>query len=216
MTESIRDRLRAIPVFEDPAPAVPLSDFPPDPLQALGDWIFRAAAAGQPEAHAMTLATAAADGTPSTRTLICKDIDRGRLYFASRSDSPKGVEIAQNSRVAAHFHWPWVGRQIRITGVAAATGRAASQADFAERGRDSQLAAHLHGTAEPHDRRQILDAYDQLTQAHPDQVPCPPEWTRYAIEPISLEFWQASPHRIHHRVRYERDGSSWTRRLMWP
>ncbi|WP_225850149.1 pyridoxal 5'-phosphate synthase [Streptomyces sp. HPF1205] len=217
----MRDRLRTIPVFvgvdatagrfEDDGPA-------DNPLPAIGEWIFAAAAAGQLEPHAMSLCTVDASGVPSSRVLIVKDIDDEHLYFATPSDSRKGLDIAANPHVSAHFHWPLVGRQIRIVGTAADQGRAASEDDFAERGRGSRLAAHLHRPGPLPDRRTALAEFDRLGSRYGDEVPCPPTWTLYAITPAEVEFWEASADRVHHRLVYRRDTrhAAWRRELLWP
>jgi pyridoxamine 5'-phosphate oxidase len=76
----------------------------------------------------MTLATADDRGNPSSRVLICKDVDsEGRWYFASGAASGKGRDLAVNPRAALSFWWPQQGRQIRVRG-------AASPADAGQRG----------------------------------------------------------------------------------
>lgn len=192
------------------------ADLPANPLHAVEAWILAAAEAGQRDPHAMTLCTVGADGTPSSRVLICKDIDEQRIYFASRSDSRKGVEIAGQPRVAAQFYWPTVGRQLRLVGTAEAQEQAASERDFAERTRSSQLAALLHGSAAPSGREEILAEYRRLGEAYPHEVPYPPSWTLYGITVTEAEFWEASPDRIHTRVRYRREGGNWQQEYAWP
>ncbi|BBJ45746.1 pyridoxamine 5'-phosphate oxidase [Streptomyces antimycoticus] len=219
MHETMRDRLRSIPVFADVGNAhVQDHDVPDNPLPLVGDWILAAGATGQQEPHAMSLCTVDAAGMPSSRVLIVKDIDDESLFFATPSDSRKGRDIAANPQVAAHFHWPVAGRQIRITGTAADHGRAASEADFAERGRGSRLAAHLHRPGPLPVRKAALTEYERLDALYPDEVPCPPTWTLYAITPTEVEFWEASVDRVHHRLVYRRDAAhgGWRHELLWP
>lgn len=79
MRETMRDRLRSIPVFADVGTAhVQDHDVPDNPLPLVGDWILAAGATGQQEPHAMSLCTVDAAGMPSSRVLIVKDIDDGR------------------------------------------------------------------------------------------------------------------------------------------
>ncbi|WP_432011133.1 pyridoxine/pyridoxamine 5'-phosphate oxidase [Streptomyces cucumeris] len=219
MRETMRSRLRSIPVFADVGDAhVEEHDLPDNPLPAIGEWILAAGAAGQQEPHAMSLCTVDASGVPSSRVLIVKDIAEDRLFFATPADSRKGLDIAANPHVAAHFHWPVAGRQVRIVGIAADQGRAASEADFAERGRGSRLAAHLHRPGPLPDRRTALTEFERLGSRYPGEVPCPPAWTLYAITPTEVEFWTASLDRVHHRIVYRRDTvrAPWSRELLWP
>lgn len=220
MNDTMRSRLRSIPVFADvQASAFSEKDLPENPLPMIADWIFAAHAAGQPEPHAMSLCTVGPSQVPSSRVLIVKDIDDDRLYFATPADSRKGLEIAANPQVSAHFHWPTVGRQVRIVGTAADQGRAASESDFADRGRGSRLAAHLHRPGPLADRQSALAEFERLGAVHPEEVPCPPSWTLYAISPTEVEFWEASVDRVHHRVAYSRDNGErggWQHELLWP
>ncbi|MFE6490673.1 pyridoxine 5'-phosphate oxidase C-terminal domain-containing protein [Streptomyces sp. NPDC057748] len=135
------------------------------------------------------------------------------------ADSRKGLEIAENPHLSAHFHWPSVGRQVRIVGTAVDRGRAASEGDFAERGHGSRLAAHLHRPGPLADWQDVPAEFERLGAAHPDEVPCPPSWTLYAITPTEVEFWQASIDLVHYRVLYRRDEagqSAWRHGLLWP
>ncbi|WP_030542517.1 pyridoxal 5'-phosphate synthase [Streptomyces albus] len=224
MTETMRDRLRRISVFANAGPIdVKESELPENPVPMVAEWILAAHAAGQPEPHAMSLCTVGAGGLPSSRVLLVKDIDSDRLFFATPADSRKGVDIASNPHVAAHFYWPATGRQVRLTGTASGLDRDASERDFAERGRGSRLAAHLHRPGPLPDRRTAHEEFERLDALHADRVPCPPSWTLYAITPAEVEFWQASTDRVHHRVRYLRENprgtagdTVWKRELLWP
>ncbi|WP_158558464.1 MULTISPECIES: pyridoxine/pyridoxamine 5'-phosphate oxidase [unclassified Streptomyces] len=217
MSEKTRNKFRALRVFADLEPSgFTIEDLRANPLQALEEWILSAAEAGQVEPHAMTLCTVGADGTPSSRVLLCKDIDDERLYFATHADSRKGQEIARNPRVAVQFHWPKVGRQLRIVGGAEAAGRSAGERDFAERGRGSRLSAHLRKPTPPADRDEVLAEYTRLAAAYPDEVPCSPSWTLYGIRPDEIEFWEASPDRIHTRVSFRREEGGWQTEYLWP
>ena len=43
-----------------------------------------------------------------------------------------------------------------------------------------------------------------------------PESILYTVRAEQVEFWQADEHRKHTRLRYERNGDTWTRGELWP
>lgn len=129
-----RDLLRALPVFAADLPHFDAGQTSADPVPLFTTWLLAALDAGVPEPHAMTLATVDGAGRPSTRVLICKDVGAaGHWYFASGAASRKGRELATAPGAALGFHWPQLGRQIRIRGTATSTGAERSAADFLAR-----------------------------------------------------------------------------------
>ena len=93
---------------------------PTEPMALAGAWLATALAARQqPNPDSMVLATATADGQPSARIVLCKELDAelGRVSFVTNYDSRKGRELAENPRAALVFHWDHAHRQIRIEGV---------------------------------------------------------------------------------------------------
>jgi pyridoxamine 5'-phosphate oxidase len=167
----------------------------------------------------MTVATADDRGRPSSRVLICKDVDGGgRWYFASSAASGKGRDLAVNPGAALSFWWPPQGRQIRIRGTAVPAGAEASAADFLARPPASRAEGFVGHQSEPLDDLTELDrafraSYDRVS-ADPGLVA--PAWTLYALTAAEVEFWQGSPERRHIRLRYQRAGSGWARQLLWP
>lgn len=218
-TMPVWELLRAVPVFDAELPDFDPDTAPADPASLFLHWLAEALEARLPEPHAMSLATVDKDGRPSSRLLLCKDIDPdGRWYFASSSASRKGIELAENPAAALTFHWPAQGRQIRVRGRAAPTDGQRSAADFLARSpaaRAATLASRqsqiLTDPAELEAAEQ--NAEDQLA-ADPDLVA--PEWTLYALTADEVEFWQADRHRRHVRLRYERMDGTWTRARLWP
>src|ERR1700694_3387195 len=91
------------------------------------------------EPTAMTLATVAADGRPSSRIVLLKGVDERGLVFYTNYRSRKGREILARPDVALAFHWQPLEVQVRFEGRAVPVDPAEADAYFASRPRGSQL-----------------------------------------------------------------------------
>jgi pyridoxamine 5'-phosphate oxidase len=216
---SLRELLRSQRVFPARMPEFNPRAVPDDPVTLFLRWMEEALQDAVPAPHAMTLATADDGGRPSSRVLICKDVDgEGRWYFASGAASGKGRDLAVNPHAALSFFWPQQGRQIRIRGTAVPAGSQASAADFLARPPDSRAEALIGRQSEPLDDPADLDRAFGQAQARVAADPglIAPGWTLYALAADEAEFWQGDPQRRHVRLQYRRAGSGWTRQLLWP
>jgi pyridoxamine 5'-phosphate oxidase len=215
----LRDLLRSQQVFPAGMPEFDPDAVPDDPVTLFLGWLEAAIQEAVPAPHTMTLATADDQGRPSSRVLICKDVDGdGRWYFASGAASGKGRDLAVNPHAALSFFWPQQGRQIRIRGTAVPAGRQASAADFLARPPASRAEALIGCQSEPLDDLAELDqAFGQaLARVSADPGLVAPGWTLYVLTAGEAEFWQGDLQRRHVRLRYQRAGDSWTRQLLWP
>ncbi|NEC19580.1 pyridoxamine 5'-phosphate oxidase family protein, partial [Streptomyces parvus] len=91
---SFRDLLHAQRVWDTELTAFDPETAPAAPLALFHAWFAEAVAAGQPEPHAMALATADAEGLPDVRTLLLHDADERGWHFASHATSAKGHQLA--------------------------------------------------------------------------------------------------------------------------
>ena len=214
----IRGLLRSLPVFDVKLPVFDPDDVPADPATLFAQWLLAAVEDGLPEPHAMTLATADAQGRPSARVLICKDVEpSGHWYFASSATSRKGRELTENPQAALTFYWPGHGRQIRIAGPVAPATAERSAADFLARSQEARAEALAARQSQVLDDPNRAAAELRVAEARlaerPDLVA--PDWTLYALAAAEVEFWQADEQRKHVRLRYQRTGSGWTRYQLW-
>ena len=215
----LREMLRSQQVFPAGMPEFDPHAVPDDPVTLFLRWLEVAIRGGVPAPHAMTLATADDQGRPSSRVLICKDVDgEGRWHFASSAASGKGRDLAVNPAAALSFWWPQQGRQIRVRGAAVPAGARASAADFLARSPASRAEGLVGHQSEPLGDQAELDrafrAAHARVLADPELVA--PAWTLYTLTAGQVEFWQGDPERRHVRLRYQRAGSAWTRQLLWP
>lgn len=215
----VRELLRRLPVFATDLPGFRPDHAPADPVTLFMEWFAAAVAAGVPEPHAMSLATSDAEGQPSIRVLICKDVEpEGRWFFASSSTSRKGRELAARPHAALGFYWPKQGRQIRIRGAVTPAGAERSAADFLARSAGSRVEGLVGRQSEiladPGDLAAAVEA--ARTRLEADARLVPPHWTLYGVLAQEVEFWQADRDRRHVRLRYRRAGGEWAREQLWP
>jgi pyridoxamine 5'-phosphate oxidase len=190
------------------APSLEVADLLADPLEQARTWVDEAIAAELPLPNAMTLATATADGRPSSRTVLLKEIDDRGLIFFTDYDSRKGVEIAANPAVSVTFFWQPFSRQITLTGHAAPIDAQSSRDYFASRPRGSQLSAAVSPQSQPVDRTELVERIVRLEEElDGSEVPMPEHWGGYRIHPDEFQFWHGRPDRLHDRFRYTPDGA---------
>ena len=177
-------------------------------------WFAEAVAAGLPEANAMVLATADADGEPDARVVLMKGYDASGFDFVGSYASAKGAQLAANPRAALVFPWHAMDRQVRVVGRVERIGDAASDALWDGRPRGAQLAAAASVQSTVVDSREALaDRVRLLAEEHPEaKLPRPPVWGGYRVVPERVEFWQGGRDRLHDRLRFVRDdieGGGW-------
>lgn len=188
-------------------------------LATFRELLSEAAATGDPEPNAMTLATAA-DERLTARVVLFKGVDERGFRFFTNYQSDKGAQLAAQPRAALCFHWKTLrdGVQVRIEGSVAKLGEDESDAYFASRPRGSQLGAWASRQSQPlHDRAEFEERLAGFERRFADgPVPRPPHWGGYVVAPRRIEFWYGADFRLHERVLYRLDAKGWSKRLLYP
>jgi len=189
-----------------------------DPLVEFRAWFAAAEAAGAPQANAMTLATVGADGRPSARIVLLKEVDATGFAFYSNYESHKGRDLAARPFAALVFYWHVLHRQVRVEGRVERLAAAASDAYFAVRPRGSQLGAIASPQSQVIPDRTLLERRVAELEAELDgAAPArPSHWGGYRLVPEVIELWQGQVSRLHDRVRYVRDATGWLKERLAP
>ena len=188
-----------------------------DPLQQFSLWLNDAMAAQVPEPNAMTLATVGSDLRPSTRIVLIKGVDERGIVWFTNYDSRKGQQLAGNPHAALQFHWVELERVVRIEGLVEKISDEESDTYFASRPLDSRIGAWASPQSQVISNRGVLVANAARFGAqYLLNPPRPPHWGGYRLRPEQWEFWQGRKSRLHDRLRYQRDGSTWVRDRLAP
>lgn len=191
------------------------ADVPPSPWPLWQEWFDAVSDAGVHEPNAMVVATVDPDGSPSARMVLLKGVaadgpDDGFTFFTNTA-SRKGEALAAEPRCALLFPWHPLERQVRVEGTAHPLGAEQVAAYFATRPRGAQVGAWASPQSRVVDGRGELDQrYAEAQERFADaEVPVPPAWGGYRVQPASFEFWQGRSGRMHDRLRYARTSSGW-------
>lgn len=189
-----------------------------EPLGLFVEWLTDARGHEINDPNAMALSTVDADGLPDSRMVLLKDVDARGFTFYSNADSAKGRQLADRPAAALLFHWKSLRRQVRVRGAIEPVTPAEADAYFASRARESRIGAWASDQSRPLDGRQALEAAvaREASRFEGADVPRPDRWTGWRVVPDSVEFWRDRPFRLHDRLRFDREGASWTKTRLWP
>jgi pyridoxamine 5'-phosphate oxidase len=190
----------------------------PDPIHQFRQWFDEALAGGVRQPEAMTLATAARDGSVTARTVLLRGLDERGVAFFTNVESAKATQMADNPRAALVFHWREQERQVRISGPVARLSTDEATRYWNSRPRGHRIGAWASPQSQAIDLAD-LDARVAEVEARFAGVdpPLPPFWGGYVVAVDELELWQGRPDRLHDRVRYRRDSvGSWQRERLAP
>lgn len=196
-----------------------VGDVDPSPLVQWQQWYDQASQAGCVEPNAFVLSTIDGEGWPQSRFLLARGADERGFSFFTNYESSKSAEMTAEPRAAMLFSWLQLHRQVRVVGVVERLPEAESDEYYGSRPRSSQIGAWSSPQSQVLPDRASLEervARFEQTFADVDDVPRPAYWGGWILRPVSYEFWQGRPSRLHDRVRYRPGDGEWVIQRLAP
>ena len=191
-----------------------------DPFQRFAEWFRDAEAAIPVDPNAMVLSTVGGDGRPSSRVVLLKGFDTRGFVFYGNLESRKFRDLRAHPWAALNFHWQPLERQVRIEGEVSQVAEDEADAYFDTRPRGSQVGAWASKQSEVLPSRAELEARVREVEAQyaGREIPRPPFWSGFRLNPDRIEFWKSMPFRLHDREVFRRTGPSapWTVEWLYP
>jgi pyridoxamine 5'-phosphate oxidase len=191
-----------------------------EPFALFAAWLADAVTSEPNDPNAMALATVDEEGLPNLRMVLLKGHDEAGFVFYTNTQSQKGGELLANPRAAVLFHWKSLRRQIRIRGPVSLVTNEEADAYFASRPRDSRIGAWASQQSRPLESRFALEkaVASYAAKYAIGEVPRPPHWTGFRIDPVYIEFWKDGAFRLHDRVVFRRapGQTDWSRTRLYP
>lgn len=190
-----------------------------DPFNAFEKWFQDAENDDDvEEANAMSISTIGIDGFPKTRIVLLKEIVDNSLLFYTNYSSDKAKAIDAHPQICIHFFWPSLERQVIIKANVEKVTADKSADYFHSRPRGSQLGAWASHQSNVVTSREELDKQLEEVKNRFEgiEIPLPKFWGGYRCKPVSFEFWQGRPNRMHDRILYTQNRGSWNFKRLQP
>ncbi|EJF82012.1 pyridoxamine 5'-phosphate oxidase [Bartonella doshiae] len=191
------------------------------PFALFAKWLKEATKSEINDPNAMALATVDETGFPNVRIVLLKDFSPQGFVFYTNYESCKGHEILKSMKASLCFHWKSLRRQVRIRGIVEKVSPQEADAYFQSRPRGSRIGAWASKQSQPLENRFILEkaiAHYTIRYAI-GNIPRPPYWSGFRVKPLSIEFWNDRPFRLHDRLLFTRDSPEhleWKSQKLYP
>jgi pyridoxamine 5'-phosphate oxidase len=189
-----------------------------NPIALFETWMAEATKSEPNDPDAVCLATATPDGCPSARMVLLKGVDARGFVFYTNLESRKGEQLAANPSAAMCFHWKSLRRQVRVEGQVEAVSAEEADAYYASRARGSRIGAWASRQSRPLEGRWALEkaVAEYTVKFGVGEIPRPPFWSGFRLQPARIEFWRDMAFRLHERRVFHRAGEGWETEMLYP
>ena len=190
------------------------------PIDLFKVWFEEAKKAEINDPNAVALATTDTNLVPSVRMVLLKDFNLDGFVFYTNLSSKKSRDLKSNPNASMCFHWKSLQRQIRIVGKINPVNINDADRYYNSRAYDSRIGAWASNQSTVlKNRDELYKNIENYKRKYPDKnnVPRPPYWSGWNLNPDLIEFWLDGANRIHERLLYEKNNKGdWQRSLLSP
>tara|TARA_Y100001970_G_scaffold288065_1_gene414281 strand:- start:1064 stop:1696 length:633 start_codon:yes stop_codon:yes gene_type:complete len=190
-----------------------------NPIVLFKKWFADAEKSEINDPNALSLATSSPNGLPSVRMVLLKGLSEKGFVFYTNFKSKKGNDLKKNPKASMCFHWKSLRRQVRVSGKAAVINDDEADKYYSSRAYGSRIGAWASSQSQVmKNRNEFLDKIKEFEKKYPDEknVPRPPHWSGWRVEPNNIEFWLEIKNRIHERLNYKKENGNWVREILYP
>ena len=190
-----------------------------NPIVLFKKWFAVAEKSEINDPNALSLATSSSDGMPSVRMVLLKCLSEKGFVFYTNFNSKKGSDLKKNPKASMCFHWKSLRRQIRISGKTVVIENKEADEYYNSRAYGSRIGAWASSQSQTMiNRNEFINKIKEFEKKYPDQknVPRPPHWSGWRVEPDNIEFWLEIKNRIHERLNYRKKNGEWLREILYP
>ena len=190
-----------------------------NPIVLFKKWFAVAEKSEINDPNALSLATSTSEGMPSVRMVLLKGLTEKGFVFYTNFNSKKGSDLKKNPKASMCFHWKSLRRQIRISGKTVVVDNKEADEYYNSRAYGSRIGAWASSQSQTmNNRNEYINKIKEFEKKYPDQknVPRPPHWSGWRVEPDTIEFWLEIKNRIHERLNYRKENGKWLREILYP
>ena len=190
-----------------------------DPFIVFKKWMSEAKKNEINDPNAVALATVNEYNQPDVRMVLLKEFNNNGFVFFTNLNSKKGTDLKKIPKASMCFHWKSLLRQVRISGDISLISDDEADKYFSSRSYLSRIGAWSSNQSKPMETRDaFLNKIEEYKNKFKDEnnVPRPKHWSGFLLAPNKIEFWKDVEGRLHQRLEYTKNPSSWIKKILYP